>query len=98
MEVVGDPRLLLQDAAVDLEVPVHLQGLTLGIVVGAGQTHPSALVGRFLDCLDQPAARAHVYQIADARRVFRQQFGNAIQGYGLLVNDWRIVRSLGTEA
>jgi hypothetical protein len=30
--------------------------------------------------------------------VFRQQFGNAIQGYGLLMNDWRIVRSLGTEA
>ena len=61
------PRLLLQDAAVDLEVPVDLQGLTLGIVVGAGQAHPSALVGRLLDCLDQPAARAHLHQIADTR-------------------------------
>ena len=39
------PRLLLQDAAVDLEVPVHLQGLALGIVVSAGQTHARRLAG-----------------------------------------------------
>ena len=31
----GAPRLLLEDAAVDLEVPVDLQGLPLGIIVGA---------------------------------------------------------------
>ena len=29
------PRLLLEDATVDLEVPVDLQGLPLGIIVGA---------------------------------------------------------------
>ena len=65
------PRLLLQDAAVDLEVPVDLQGLPLGIVVGAGQAHPSGLLGRLLHRLDQPAARAHLDQIADARREVR---------------------------
>ena len=73
------PRFLLQDATVDLEVPVDLQGLTLGIVIGAGQAHPSGLLGRLLDRLDQPAARTHLDQIADAPRAVRNQFGNAIQ-------------------
>ena len=90
------PRLLLQDAAVDLEVPVDLQGLTLGIVIGAGQAHPSGLLGRLLHRLDQPAARTHLHQIADARGAVRKQFGNAIQGYGLLANDLWIARPFGT--
>ena len=66
------PRLLLQDAAVDLEVPVHLQGLALGIVVSAGQTHARRLArGRF-DRFYQPAPRTYLDQFADVRRTFRQ--------------------------
>ena len=91
------PRFLLEDAAIDLEVPVDLQGLPLGIVVGAGQAHPSGLLGWLLHRLDQPAARAHLDQIADARGAVRKQFGNAIQRYGLLANDLRVVRPLGTD-
>ena len=66
------PRLLFQDAAVDLEVPVHLQGLALGIVVSAGQTHARRLArGRF-DRFYQPAPRTYLDQFADVRRTFRQ--------------------------
>ena len=61
------PRLLFQDAAVDLEVPVHLQGLALGIVVSAGQTHARRLArGRF-DRFYQPAPRTYLDQLTDTR-------------------------------
>ena len=67
----GAPRFLLQDAAVDLEVPVDLQGLSLGIVVGAGE--PDARIRRWGDVLDrlhQPAPRSHLDELADARGTF----------------------------
>ena len=51
------PRLLFQDAAVDLEVPVDVQGLALRIVVGAGQTHPCRLARGLVDGFHQPAPR-----------------------------------------
>ena len=61
------PRLLFQDAAVDLEVPVDVQGLTLRIVVGAGQTHPRRLARGLVYGFHQPAPRTYLYQFADMR-------------------------------
>ena len=49
------PRFLFQNSAVDFEVPVDLESLTLRIVVGAGQTHARRFArGRF-DGFYQPA-------------------------------------------
>ena len=46
----------LEDPPIDLEFPVDLQGLPLGVIVGAGK----ADVARFrLNRLHQPAARTH---------------------------------------
>ena len=76
----GGPRFLLQDAAVNLEVPVHLQGLSLGIVVSAREADSrgrrrSAGVHR----LHEPAPRAHLDELTDARGVFGQHLGGVVQ-------------------
>ena len=76
----GGPRFLLQDAAVNLEVPVHLQGLSLGIVVGAREAHArgrrtSAGIHR----LHQPAPRAYFDELTDTRGPFGQSFGGVVQ-------------------
>ena len=70
----GAPRFLLQDAAVDLEVPIDLQGLPLGIVVGAREADPRGCGRRGgLHRLHEPAPRAHLDELADARGTFGQQ-------------------------
>ena len=68
------PALLLEDAAVDLVVPVDPQRLPLRVVVRAGQRHQRRAAGGLgrRDLLDQPAARAHLDQLADFRRPFGQ--------------------------
>ena len=67
----GAPCFLLQDAAVDLEVPVDLQGLPLGIVVGAREADARRhRRGDLLNRLHQPAPRAHLDKLADARGTF----------------------------
>ena len=83
----GAPRFLLQDAAVDLEVPPDLQGPALGVVVGAGEGDSRGRGRRGgLHRLHEPAPRAHFDELADARGTFGQQAGNLVQGrsrYGL---------------
>ena len=68
------PALLLEDAAVDLVVPVDPQRLPLRVVVGAGQRHQRRLARRLRrrDLLDQPPAGAHLDQLAYLGRPFRQ--------------------------
>ena len=76
------PRLLLQDAAVDLEVPPDLQGLPLGVVVGAREGDPrgGGRRGR-LHRLHEPAPRAHLDELADARRAKGQRPGRRAHGW-----------------
>ena len=52
------PTFFLQDSAVEFVVPEHLQRLTLGIVVRAGEPDARCLAGSggWYDFLDQPAA------------------------------------------
>ena len=79
----GAPRLLIEDAAVDLEVPPDLQRLPLGVVVGAREADPGRrgrVVGVLLHRLHEPAPRAHFDQIADARGAGGQQVGGVVQG------------------
>ena len=69
----GAPCFLLQDAAVDLEVPIDLQGLPLGVVVGAREADArGGGRGGVFHTLHQPASRAHLDELADARGTFRQ--------------------------
>ena len=77
----GAPRFLLEDTAVDLEVPIDLQGLPLGIVVGAGEADARRR-GRVgvLHRLHQPAPRAHLDQFADARGAMGQHSDGFAQG------------------
>jgi hypothetical protein len=58
--------------AVELIVPKHLEGLTLGIVVGARQSNNAGLpVDLGLDdFVNQPPAGAHVDELTDPRRAF----------------------------
>ena len=77
----GAPRLLLEDAAVDLEVPVDLQGLPLGVVVGAREADARRRVQvGVLHRLHQPAPRAHLDQLADARGAMGQGAVGLAQG------------------
>ena len=79
----GAPRLPIEDAAVDLEVPVDLQRLPLGVVVGAREADPGRrgrVAGVLLDRLHEPAPRAHLDQLADARGACGQQVGGLAQG------------------
>ena len=68
----------LEDPPIDLEFPVDLQGLPLGVIVGAGK----ADVARFrLNRLHQPAARASLQRrnrnfTSEARRM-RHEFSLA---------------------
>ena len=80
----GAPRFLHEDAAVDLEVPVDLQGLPLGIIVGAREADARrrAQVG-FLHRLHQPATRAYLDQLADARGAMGERSGGFAQGLAL---------------
>ena len=76
------PRLLLEDAAVDLEVPVDLQGLPLGVVVGAREADARGrgqVAAGFLHRLHQPAPRADLDQLAHPERAVRQPFGGPDQ-------------------
>ena len=74
------PRLLLEDAAVDLEVPVDLQGLSLGIVVGAREADARRR-GRVggLHRLHQSAPRTHLDQLAHPGRSVGHPFGGLDQ-------------------
>ena len=70
------PCFLLQDAAVDLEVPVDLQGLPLGIVVGAREADARGRGrGDLLHRLHEPAPRADFDKLADARGTFGKPGG-----------------------
>ena len=76
----GAPRFLLQNAAVDLEIPIDLQGLPLGVVVGAREADArGGGWGGVFHTLHQPASRAHLDELADARGAFGQKAGNLAQ-------------------
>ena len=51
------PYLSVEDLGVELEIPDHLEGVALGVVIDAGEGHLRA-VGRRLDRLDEPRAGA----------------------------------------
>ena len=76
----GAPRFLFQDAAVDFEIPIDLQGLPLGVVVGAREADArEGGRGGVFHTLHQPASRAHLHELADARGTFGQQAGGLVQ-------------------
>ena len=60
------PDLSVEDFGVELEIPDHLQGVALGVVVDAGEGHLRA-VGRRLDRLDEPRAGAAADDLAGGR-------------------------------
>ena len=64
------PTFVLEDLPVELVVPEDGQGLSLRIVVGAGETDQGRLAGclRRNDFLDQPPPGAHLDQLACGRR------------------------------
>ena len=68
------PYLSVKDLGVELEIPDHLEGVALGVVVDAGEGHLRA-VGRRVDRLDEPRAGTAADDLAggggmarDARR------------------------------
>lgn len=69
------PPFLLQNPAVQLVLPEHLEHLTLRVVVRAGQADDVRLAGsgRLGHVFHQPPSRAHEDQVADVGRVLRQE-------------------------
>ena len=63
------PAFGLEDAAVELEVPPDVEGLALGVVVGAGKSDEAGLAGCgwLDDFLDEPAAGAEIDELAGFR-------------------------------
>ena len=76
----GAPCFLFQDAAVDLEIPIDLQGLPLSVVVGTREADArGGGRGGVFHTLHQPASRAHLDELADARGTCGQPADNLVQ-------------------